>query len=109
VTLALALFAAAWQLATADPMLCSWYGPGFDGRRTASGEIFDRREMTAAHRSLPFNSVVTVCNKSACVDVRINDRGPFVRGRDLDLSAAAFAAIADTKQGLVKAYTWRAQ
>jgi rare lipoprotein A (peptidoglycan hydrolase) len=60
--------------------------------------------------------VVTVCNKSACVDVRINDRGPFVRDpvtgeytRDLDLSEAAFEMIADTKQGLVKAYTWRAQ
>jgi rare lipoprotein A len=107
VILALALLAAACQLATAEPMTCSWYGPGFDGRRTASGEIFDRREMTAAHRSLPFGTRLIVC-ADRCVEVRINDRGPFVAGRDLDLSEAAFAVIADTDAGLVRAWTWRA-
>jgi rare lipoprotein A len=101
------------QLAKAEPMVCSYYGPGFDGRRTANGEIFDRDAMTAAHRTLPFGTRLVVC-ADRCVEVRINDRGPFVRDlvtgeytRDLDLSEAAFAVIADTKQGLVKACAWR--
>jgi rare lipoprotein A len=73
----------------------SWYGPGFHGRRTASGEIFNRRAMTAAHRTLPFGTLVRVVNprtgRSAVV--RINDRGPYARGRIIDLSQASAEAL----------------
>jgi len=72
----------------------SWYGPGFHGNKTASGERFDMHQMTAAHRTLPFGSIVRVRSMATGrqITVRINDRGPFARGRILDLShAAAFA------------------
>jgi rare lipoprotein A len=71
--------------------IASWYGPGFDGRRTASGERYRRSSMTAAHRSLPFGTRVQVKNveNGATVVVTINDRGPFARGRVLDLSYQA--------------------
>ena len=73
----------------------SWYGPGFAGRRTSSGEVYDPSALTAAHRSLPFGSQVRVTNvaNGASVIVRINDRGPFVGGRIIDLSQAAKQAI----------------
>src|SRR5215218_6440235 len=66
----------------------SWYGPGFHGRRTANGESFNSGAMTAAHRSLPFGARVRVVNESngSSVVVRINDRGPFARGRVIDLA-----------------------
>lgn len=72
----------------------SWYGPGLHGRPTASGERFDREAMTAAHPSLPFGTIVRVehVDSGRSVDVRINDRGPFVkqrRSRIIDLSEAA--------------------
>lgn len=69
----------------------SWYGPGFQGRKTANGERFDTHEMTAAHKTLPFNTLVKVTNLSNDIStvVRINDRGPFIRGRIIDLSKAA--------------------
>lgn len=71
--------------------VASWYGPGFQGRKTANGERFNTYEMTAAHKTLPFNTLVKVTNLSNGVStiVRINDRGPFVRGRIIDLSNAA--------------------
>lgn len=71
--------------------VASWYGPGFHGRRTANGEIFDMNALTAAHRRLPFGTIVVVESHDTrkTVRVRINDRGPFVRGRILDLSRAA--------------------
>jgi rare lipoprotein A (peptidoglycan hydrolase) len=74
--------------------VASWYAPGLDhvGHRTASGEYFTGNEMTAAHKTLPFGTMVTLCH-SGCVTVKINDRGPFVKGRDFDLSHAAAAAI----------------
>ena len=72
----------------------SWYGPGFHGRRTASGERFNTHDLTAAHRSLPFGTRVRVDGASGrSVVVRINDRGPFTRGRVIDLSRAAANAI----------------
>ena len=69
----------------------SWYGPGFHGRPTASGEIYDQGKLTAAHRALPLGSVVRVINahNGRHVEVRINDRGPFLKGRIIDLSYAA--------------------
>jgi len=71
--------------------LASWYGPEFDGRPTSSREIYDMNDMTAAHRTLPFGTYVMVTNlaNGRSVVVRINDRGPFVRGRVIDLSYAA--------------------
>jgi len=71
--------------------LASWYGGEFHGRRTASGERFDTHELTAAHRTLPFGTLVEVHNldNDRRVQVRINDRGPFVRRRVIDLSYTA--------------------
>lgn len=79
------------EAAPAQTGIASWYGRAFHGRRTASGERFDMRAMTAAHRSLPFHSLVRVRNPANGreVVVRINDRGPFKRGRIVDLSWAA--------------------
>lgn len=73
----------------------SWYGPGFHGQATASGERYDMKELTAAHRDLPFGALVEVRNldNGLTVRVRINDRGPFVGGRIIDLSWAAARAI----------------
>ena len=75
--------------------LASWYGPGFHGRRTASGETFDTNDLTAAHRTLPFGTRVRVVNErnGREVVVRINDRGPFAHGRVIDLSRAAAQTI----------------
>jgi rare lipoprotein A len=75
--------------------IASWYGPGFHHRRTANGEVFDQDGLTAAHQTLPFHSLVEVRNldNGKAVRVRINDRGPFVRGRIIDLSRGAARAI----------------
>jgi rare lipoprotein A len=75
--------------------VASWYGPGFHGRPTASGEIFDQQQLTAAHPSLPLGSRarITSLTNHRSVDVRINDRGPFVGGRIVDLSYAAACRI----------------
>lgn len=75
--------------------IASWYGPGFHGNRSASGEIFNQNALTAAHRSLPFGTLVRVTNldNGRSVVVRINDRGPFSPGRVIDLSAAAARAV----------------
>ncbi len=69
----------------------SWYGPGFDGRRTANGEIYNSNGLTAAHRTLAFGTRVKVTNMNngRSVVVRINDRGPFTKGRIIDVSAGA--------------------
>jgi rare lipoprotein A len=69
----------------------SWYGPGFDGRPTASGEIFDSNQFTAAHPELPFGTYLVVTNRhnNKQVTVRVNDRGPFVASRIIDVSKAA--------------------
>lgn len=73
----------------------SWYGPGFHGRRTASGERFDKDDLTAAHPTLPFDTMVRVTNESngKSVVVRINDRGPFAGKRIIDLSQRAAQVI----------------
>ena len=73
----------------------SWYGPGFHGRRTANGEVFNKNALTAAHRTLPFGTRVRVTHRSTgrSVIVRINDRGPFIHGRVIDLSKASAQAI----------------
>jgi rare lipoprotein A len=84
--------------------LASYYAEPYHGRRTASGEVFDTyKAMTAAHRTLPFNTVVRVKNEvnGKEVDVRINDRGPFVAGRIIDLSVRAARAIDMLRPGVV--------
>lgn len=74
--------------------LATWYGPGFHGRKTASGERFNTRDLTAAHRTLPFGTRVRVeAANGRSVVVRINDRGPFRRGAVIDLSRASADAI----------------
>ena len=81
----------------------SYYAKKFEGRKTANGEIFSNNKFTAAHKTLPMGSVVRVTNlaNSRSVDVRINDRGPFRKGRIIDLSERAFLKIADKKLGVV--------
>jgi len=80
---------------------CSWYGPGFHGRRTANGEVFNTNALTAAHPTLPFGSELEVTNTKSgkTVRVRVNDRGPFIHGRILDLSYAAAASIDIVRTG----------
>jgi rare lipoprotein A len=75
--------------------VASWYGPGFHGRRTANGEVYDQYELTAAHQTLPLGTraLVTSITNGRSVEVRINDRGPFVDGRIVDLSYAAARVI----------------
>jgi rare lipoprotein A len=89
--MALMLF---WSVSAANAEMASVYGgrDGYCGSRTANGERVNCSAMTAAHRRLPFGTRVRVCH-GRCVTVRINDRGPFVRGRDIDLSPAAARAI----------------
>jgi rare lipoprotein A len=78
-------------LGSTETGLASWYGHPYHGRPAANGEIYDMEQMTAAHRTLPFNTWVRVENfgNHKTVEVRINDRGPFVDGRIIDLSHAA--------------------
>ena len=83
--------------------LASWYGPGFHGKPTASGERYNMYKLTAAHRSLEFNTLVRVTNllNGRRVVVRINDRGPFVRGRVIDLSYQAARRLGMVNKGVV--------
>lgn len=82
--------------------LASWYGYPYHGRTTANGEVYNMNAMTAAHPSLPFGSKVKVCSKRTgrCAVVRINDRGPFVHGRSIDLSKAAAKKIGVYSEGV---------
>ena len=81
----------------------SWCGPGFHGRRTASGETFNTNALRAAHKTLPFGSRVRVTNERTgrSVVVRINDRGPYAHGRVIDLSKAAAQAVGVSGVGRV--------
>ncbi len=81
----------------------SWYGNPFHGRRTASGEIFDMNQMTAAHQTLPLGTWVAVESRASgrVAEVRINDRGPFVGGRILDLSYAAARVLGMLEPGVI--------
>lgn len=84
--------------------VASWYGKSHHGRRTANGETYDMTAMTAAHRTLPFGSVVRVTrlDDGRSVTVRVNDRGPYARNRIIDLSAQAAETIGMTGQGIVR-------
>jgi rare lipoprotein A len=85
--------------AGAEPVVSSWYGPGFEGAMTASGEPFDPYGYTAASPYLPFGTRLYVCYQG-CVTVRVNDRGPYGGGREMDLSQAAAEAIGLTYVGV---------
>lgn len=99
---AAALLLPALPAAAAERGLASWYGPGYVGNRTASGEVFTSYKLTAAHRTLPFGTRVRVVNTAtgAATVVTINDRGPFIRGRVIDLSEAAARAVGVYRAGL---------
>lgn len=89
----------------------SWYGPRHHGRRTANGEVFDATAFTAAHRTLPFGTKLVVTNpqNGKTVIVRVNDRGPYVKGRALDLSEAAARVIGMHAKGTAKVMIIRAE
>lgn len=82
--------------------IASWYGGKFHGRRTSSGEIFNENDYTAAHRTLPFGTLVNVTfmDTGKSIQVRINDRGPHIQGRIIDLSRAAAEAIGLRPHGI---------
>ncbi len=83
----------------------SYYGPGFHGKKTANGETYNQNRLTAAHRTLPFNTKVkvTILSSGKSVIVRINDRGPFKKNRMLDLSVGAAKKVGLIKEGVSKA------
>ncbi|MBG0777445.1 MAG: septal ring lytic transglycosylase RlpA family protein [Desulfovibrionaceae bacterium] len=88
----------------AEEGLASWYGQDFHGKRTASGEVYDMHAMTAAHKLLPFGTRVRVTNleNGQAVEVRINDRGPFIKGRIIDLSREAGERIGLAGPGVAR-------
>ena len=92
------------RVPNAEEGTASWYGPGFDGKLTANGETFDTTKLTAAHQTLPFDTLVRVTNleNNRVVVVRVNDRGPFVGGRILDLSQAAAEKLDMVGSGTAK-------
>jgi rare lipoprotein A len=81
----------------------SYYAMKFQSKKTASGELYDKAKKTAAHKKLPFGTKVKVTNikNSKSVIVKINDRGPFVKGRIIDLSGSAFSSIANFEDGVI--------
>jgi rare lipoprotein A len=102
--LLLTLFSIVGPLFAVQDGLASWYGGKFHGRLTSSGEVFDSNEMTAAHRTLPFGTMVKVTNldNGKTAIVKINDRGPFVEGRIIDLSRAAADTLGMIGQGVAR-------
>ena len=85
-------------------MIASWYGPKFHGKLTANGEVYDQMAFTAASKQLKFGTLLKITNlrNNKSVIVRINDRGPYVRGRNLDLSKASALALGMMHRGVVK-------
>ncbi len=83
--------------------LASWYGHAHRGKRTASGEVYDPRDLTAAHRTLPLGTrlMVTNVDNGRAVEVRVNDRGPFVEGRIIDLSYGAASLLGAAGRGVI--------
>lgn len=103
VAIAAALFATGKQEPAGKEVIVSWYGEKFRGRPTASGELYNPDKLTAAHRTLPFGTKVRCqLGSSRFVIVKINDRGPFIKGRELDLSKEAFSRLASCEAGLLK-------
>ncbi len=105
VVFSVACFCGLWSTASAQSVpspsesgIASWYGAPYHGQRSASGEIYDQEKLTAAHRTLPFGTRVRVrrLDRDESVVVRINDRGPFVKSRIIDLSHAAAVRLGMT-------------
>jgi rare lipoprotein A len=92
-----------WEGVSGEVGLASWYGVPYHGRRTSSGEVYDMYQLTAAHREIPLGSWVEVTNltNTRSLTVRVNDRGPFVEGRIIDLSYAAASLLGVTGPGVV--------
>lgn len=92
----------AWEDPSGETGLASWYGHPYHGRRTSSGEVYDMYQLTAAHREIPLGSWVEVINltNGRSLTVRINDRGPFVDGRIIDLSYASARLLGVTGPGV---------
>lgn len=88
---------------TEEVGFASWYGAAHHGRRTASGEVYDMHQLTAAHRTMPFGTRLRVTNRdtSQFAEVRVNDRGPFVEGRILDVSYAAARRLGAVGPGII--------
>ena len=114
-TFAIAMFAASCgpkkakiakppKIGSTESDIASWYGHPYHGRRAANGEVYDMDKLTAAHRTYPFETWIRVTNLSndRTVDVRIQDRGPFIRGRIIDLSRAAAREIELLGPGITK-------
>ena len=82
--------------------IASWYGPGFDGNLTANGEVYDMYGISAAHKTLPFGTIVRVVEieTGRSIVVRINDRGPFIEGRIIDLSKGAAEKLGIVEKGI---------
>ena len=99
-----------WAVISIDPAfggqtgIASWYGPQFHGKRTANGEYFDQEELTAAHPTLPMPVLVRVTNleNGRSLVVRVNDRGPFVNGREIDLSRKAAELLGYDRKGTAR-------
>jgi len=102
--LALLFFITCLSVFATQEGIASWYGGKFQGRTTANGEIFDTNKFTAAHKTLPFHTMVRVTNleNGSTTIVRINDRGPFIPGRIIDLSRAAAMEIGMTGRGIAR-------
>ena len=85
-------------------MVASWYGPRFHGRKTANGEVFDQEAFTAAHKQIKFGTLLRLTNPNneKSIIVRINDRGPYIRGRELDLSKAAAEELGILEKGVAR-------
>ncbi|MBI9071887.1 MAG: septal ring lytic transglycosylase RlpA family protein [Melioribacteraceae bacterium] len=85
-------------------MVASWYGPKFHGKLTANGEIYNQMAFTAAHKSLPFGTILRVTNpeNSKSILVRINDRGPYIDGRNIDLSRGTALYLGMVEEGVIK-------
>ena len=84
--------------------IASWYGPGFHGNLTANGEVYDMNAISAAHKTLPFGTIVRVVDRETgrSIVVRINDRGPFVEGRIIDLSKGAAEKLGIVERGITQ-------
>ena len=95
------LLAVSAPATAAGTMLTSWYGPGFHGRLTANGEVYDQMGFTAAHKTLPFGTRLRICYRG-CATVRINDRGPFIGTRELDVSRGVAESIGLIEPGVAE-------
>lgn len=92
------------ELSDIGVMTASWYGPRFHGKTTANGEVYNQAALTAAHKSLPFGTLLQITNlrNGKSTIVRINDRGPYVEGRDLDLSKGTAKSLGILHKGVVR-------